>query len=74
MRSNVSTSPASQRRCCCIPLPCLHHLSHVAHPRSRMLAVMQRDVTEQVLMEGMMSELMQAQLTMLCQIFPRWGP
>ncbi len=35
------------------------------------MLVMQRDVTERALMEGMMSELMQAQLAMLCQIFPR---
>ena len=35
--------------------------------------VIQRDVTERALLDGMMAELMQAQLGMLCKIFPRWG-
>ena len=41
------------------------------HLHSPALLIMQRDVTDRAILEGMMSELMQAQLGMLCQIFPR---
>ena len=38
-----------------------------------MLLVLHRDVTERVQMESVMSHIMQAQLEMLCDIFPRYG-
>ena len=41
-------------------------------PPRPLLLVIQRNVTERVQMELQMAELVQAQLNMLCQIFPRW--
>ena len=35
------------------------------------LVVLHRDVTDRVRMESVMSHIMQAQLEMLCDIFPR---
>ena len=69
----ISNSVTCCQRIAHVFCQCLAHIQpmYVAPMRSRVLVVMQRDITERAHMEKVMSELMQAQLSMLCQIFPR---